>query len=96
MGLLKYVKTQINKLDDSSISLFRSVLTDIECLRKKGKTINNDIGTYMHNVKDIFNVVIRSCSDNTTIRESIDKNSSFNAMSSTLMKSLHALLYSQC
>ena len=78
MGLLKYVKTQINKLDDSSTSLFRSVLTDIECLRKKGKTINNDIGTYMHNVKDIFNVVIRSCSDNTTVRESIDKNSSFN------------------
>lgn len=78
MGLLKYVETQINKLDDSSTSLFRSFLTDVECLRKKGKTINNNIGTYMHDVKDIFNVVIRSCSDNTTTRESIDKNSSFN------------------
>lgn len=76
MGLLKYVNNQINKLNDLSLPIFRSFLSDVDNLRKKNKTINNDIGTYTYDIKDIYNIVINYYSNGKTIRDSIDKKSS--------------------
>ena len=78
MGVLKYVKTHINKLNTLSQSIFKSYHSDIDNLRKKNKIINNNIGTYKYDIKDVFDITIKSCSDNFTIRDSINKNSSFN------------------
>ena len=78
MRLLKYVKTRIDKLNELSLSIFNSFFFVVKDLRKKSKTINNDIGTYTYDIKDVYNIVINSCSDNKTIGDSINKDSSFN------------------
>ena len=78
MGVLKYVKTCIGKLNKLSLSIFYSFHNDIKNLRKKNKTVSNDVGTYQYDIKDIFDVIINSCKDNATLRDSIDKNSNFN------------------
>ena len=78
MTVLNYVKTQINKLNKFSLDVFGSFFSDIKHLRKKSKTIDNNVGTHTYDIKDVYNIVINSCSDNTTIRDSINKDSSFN------------------
>ena len=78
MGALKYVKTCIGKLNKLSLSIFNSFHNDIKGLIKKTKTVSNDIGTYQYDIKDIFDIIINSCKDNATLRDSIDKNSNFN------------------
>lgn len=78
MGMLKYVTNCIEKLNKLSLSIFKSFHHDIKNLRKKDKTVSNNVGTYKYNIEDIFNVIINSCGDNITLRDSIDKSSSFN------------------
>ena len=73
MGKLNYVDNIINKLNDISLSIFESFNSYIKKLRTKKKVTNNE-----YNVCDIFDIVINSCSDNTTLRDSTNKNSNFN------------------
>jgi hypothetical protein len=76
MGKLNYTVSIINELDKLSLSIFEPFFTYITNLRIKNKTCNADNRTY--NIEDIFNVIINHCSDNTTLRDSIDYNSNFN------------------
>ena len=77
MGKLNYVNNVINKLNDMSLSIFESFNSYIKKLRVKKKITNNAyINEY--NVCDIFGIVINSCNDNTTLRDSANKNSNFN------------------
>ena len=78
MGLLKFVKIRIDKLNELSLSIFNSFFFVVKNLRVKSKTINNDTGTRVYDIKDVYNIVINSCSDNKTIRDSINNDSSFN------------------
>ena len=64
MGVLKYVKTHINKLNTLSQSIFKSYHSDIDNLRKKNKIINNNIGTYKYDIKDVFDITIKSNAGN--------------------------------
>lgn len=73
MGKLKYTKHIINKLNDLSLSIFNSFYSYIKKLRIKNNTVSN-----VYDIKDLFGIIINSCSDNATLRGSINKNSNFN------------------
>ena len=73
MGKLKYTKHIINKLNDLSLPIFRSFYSYIKKLRIKNNTVSN-----VYDIKDLFGIIINSCSDNATLRGSINKNSNFN------------------
>ena len=63
----------MGKLNGLLLSIFKSFYSYIKKLRIKNNTSSN-----VYDIKDLFGIIINSCSDNATLRGSINKNSNFN------------------
>jgi hypothetical protein len=68
----------INNLSKTSIDIFKKFYEEIKCLRKRKRVVIKEIGEINYDLRDLFNLIINNCSDNTNLTKALDISSHFN------------------